>query len=126
MFMNTLQEIDQNDLNGFKIKVKQWLELDEKISQLEKQIRELKKMKNKTLEPQITEFMVNYNISDLNTGNGKLRCNQRNTKKALNKSNIRENLSQVIKDSMVVDQAMSYILNNREVITTYKLTKPKR
>ena len=126
MFMNTLQEIEQKDLNEFKLKVKQWLELDEKISQLEHQIRELKKMKNKTLEPQITEFMVNYNISDLNTGTGKLRCNQRNTKKPLNKSNIRENLSQVIKDSMVVDQAMSYILNNREVVTTYKLTKPKQ
>ena len=70
--------------------------------------------------------MRTYNISDLNTDNGKLKCNERNTKKSLNKNNIRDNLSQVIQDSVKLDQAMNLILNNREVVTTYKLTKPKR
>ena len=55
-----------------------------------------------------------------------LKCNERNTKKPLNKNNIRENLSQVIGDTVKLDQAMSLILTNREVVTTYKLTKPKR
>ena len=44
----------------------------------------------------------------------------------INKNNIRENLSLVIQDSVKLDQAMNLILNNREVVTTYKLTKPKR
>ena len=124
--MNTIQEINDNELKDFKVRVKQWLEIDEEIKKMENKIKEMKKLKNKTLEPQITSFMRTYNISDLNTDNGKLKCNERNTKKSLNKNNIRENLSQVIQDSVKLDQAMNLILNNREVVTTYKLTKPKR
>jgi len=126
MFMNTIQEINDNELKDFKVKVKQWLEIDEEIKKMESKIKEMKKLKNKNLEPQITSFMRTYNISDLNTDNGKLRCNERNTKKSLNKNNIRENLSQVIQDNVKLDQAMNLILNNREVVTSYKLTKPKR
>ena len=124
--MNTIQEINDNELKDFKVKVKQWLEIDEEIKKMENKIKEMKKLKNKNLEPQITSFMRTYNISDLNTDNGKLRCNERYTKKSLNKNNIRENLSQVIQDNVKLDQAMNLILNNREVVTTYKLTKPKR
>lgn len=124
--MNTIQEIPKNELDIFRGKVKQWLELDIEISNLEKKARELKKIRNKQLEPDITKFMNQFNITDLNTDNGKLKCNQRNTKKPLNKNNIRQNLTQVIQDIDKVDQAMHLILNNREVVTTYKLTKTKK
>jgi chromosomal replication initiation ATPase DnaA len=124
--MNTLQEIPNEELQGFKLKVGKWLELDEKIAILEKQARELKKIRNKELEPEITKFMVNFNITDLNTNTGKLRCNERNTKKPINKINIRENLSKIIAESEKVDQAIDLIWTNREVVTTYKLTKPKK
>jgi hypothetical protein len=124
--MNTLQEIPNGELQEFKLRVGKWLELDEKISTLEKQARELKKIRNKELEPEITKFMVNFNITDLNTNTGKLRCNARNTKKPINKINIRENLSKIIAESEKVDQAIDLIWTNREVVTTYKLTKPKK
>jgi len=124
--MNTLQEINNEELTSFKVQVKQWLEIDHQIMEKEKEIKELKKLKNKTLEPKITSFMRSYNISDLNTDNGKLKCNQRNTKKPLNKHNIRDNLTQVIQNNDQIEQAMNLILNNREIVTTYKLTKPKR
>ena len=126
MFMNTIQEIPKNELDTFRSKVKTWLELDIEISNMEKKVRELKKIRNKQLEPEITKFMTDFNISDLNTDNGKLKCNQRNTKKALNKNNIRQNLTQVIQDINKVDEAMHLILNNREVVTTYKLVKSKK
>tara|TARA_B100001123_G_C15110437_1_gene947241 strand:- start:679 stop:1053 length:375 start_codon:yes stop_codon:yes gene_type:complete len=124
--MNTLQEIPQQELQEFKLKVGKWLELDEKISTLEKQTRELKKLRNKQLEPEITSFMVKFNINDLNTNSGKLKCNARNIKKPINKVNIRENLSKIITDMNRVDQAIDLIWSNREVVTTYKLTKPKK
>ena len=124
--MNTLQEINNDELKLFKVQVKQWLDIDQQIMEKEKEIKELKKLKNKTLEPKITSFMRSYNISDLNTDNGKIKCNQRNTKKPLNKHNIRENLTQVIQNNEQIEQAMHLILNNREIVTTYKLTKPKR
>lgn len=126
MFMNTLQEIPPHELQEFKKRVGQWLELDEKIALLEKQARELKKVRNKQLEPEITAFMRKFNINDLNTDSGKLRCNERNTKKPINKVNIRENLSKIITDMNRVDQAIDLIWSNREVVTTYKLSKPKK
>jgi len=124
--MNTLQEIPPQELQVFKTRVGQWLEVDEKIASLEKQARELKKIRNKQLEPEITGFMRKFNVNDINTNSGKLRCNERNTKKPLNKINIRENLSKIISDSEKVDQAIDLILTNREIVTTYKLTKPKK
>ena len=116
----------QEDLHSFKTKVKQWIALDEEINKLEKRTRDLKKIKNSQLEPEITGFMRQFNISDLNTGNGKIRCNARNTKQSLNKTNIRENLSKVIQSETDINTAMELILNNRQVVTKYKLTKPKR
>jgi len=123
--MNTPMEIPQTDLTDFKEKVKHWLALDIQISEMETKIRELKKQRNKELEPQLTEFMVKFNISDLNTETGKIKCSARNTKKGLNKENIRTNLSKVITDNNLIDQAMQKILNEREVTTIYKLTKVK-
>tara|TARA_B100001093_G_scaffold236722_1_gene226815 strand:+ start:1593 stop:1973 length:381 start_codon:yes stop_codon:yes gene_type:complete len=123
--MNLIQEIPNENLGDFKIKVKQWLDLDAQIDTLNKKCRELKKIRDKQLEPEITTFMVQYNISDLNTENGKLKCNARNTKKPLNKINIRDNLSKVVEDIQQLDKAMDLIMNNREIVTKHKLLKPK-
>lgn len=117
--------IQDDDLNEFKSQVKQWLSIDEEISKYETKIKELKKLKNKILEPKITKFMVTYNVKDLNTENGKIRCNERIRKKPLNKVNIRTNLSQVIPDESQIEQAMQLIMNNRETTTFHILTKPK-
>ena len=125
--MNTSMEpvqIPQSELINFKEKVKRWLMLDLQISEIESKLRDLKKIRNKEIEPQLTEFMVQYNITDLNTETGKLKCSARNTKKGLNKDNIKINLSKVISDIGIVEKAMEQ-LENREVTTTYKLTKVK-
>lgn len=120
-----VNEFSETELNDFKNKVKQWLSIDSDIDKLQNKIKELKKTK-KNIEPDITSFMVNYNISDLNTDKGKIKYNERKTKKPLNKINIRNNLSQVINDDSQIEQAMQLIMNNREVKTTYILTKPKK
>ena len=116
--------INPQDLENFKLQLKQWLEIDKQISELSKKIKELKKIKNKSLEPQITQFMVQNNIKDVNTDNGPIKCNQRNTKKPLNKTIIRNSLSQFIADSILIDQAMT-LMDQRDVVTTYKLSGPK-
>jgi hypothetical protein len=117
-------QIPQSELTHFKEKVKRWLMLDIQISEMESKLRDLKKIRNKEIEPQLTEFMVQYNITDLNTETGKLKCSAKNTKKGLNKDNIKMNLSKVISDIGVVEKAMEQ-LENREITTTYKLTKVK-
>lgn len=117
--------MDNKSLEEFKTKVKQWLTIDEEINKYEYKIKELKKHKKKVLEPEITSFMVNHNITNLNTENGLIKCNERRTKKGLNKNNIRENLGQVLNDETQIEQALQLIMNNREVIVKHVLTKPK-
>ena len=51
---------------------------------------ETKKVRDQQLQPLITNFMVNNNVSDLNTENGKLRFQEEKLKKGLNKHNIRD------------------------------------
>jgi len=124
--MSDSLNIQDGELKEFKSQVKQWLAIDEEIYKYENKIKELKNLKKKILEPQITAFMVTYNVKDLNTENGKIRCNQRVQKKPLNKTNIRSNLSQVISDDSQIEQAMQLIMNNRETTTINVLTKPKK
>ena len=118
--------MDQNkSLEEFKTKVKQWITIDEEINKYESKIKDLKKHKKKVLEPEITSFMVEHNITNLNTENGLIKCNERKTKKGLNKHNIRENLTQVLNDESQIEQALQLIMNNREVVIKHVLTKPK-
>ena len=123
--MNTLQEIPKDQLDHFKTNVKDWLEMDEKIKALEKEVREMKKIRNKQLEPKITGFMRSYNISDLNTDSGKLRCNERNTKAPINKKSIQESLQKVLSMEQA-GEAMDEIYLNRQVITKYTLSRVKK
>ena len=123
--MNTLEEIPKDQLDHFKINVKEWLDIDSQIKELEKKSRELKKKRNKQLEPKITGFMRSYNISDLNTDAGKLRCNERNTKTPVSKKLIQESLQKVL-TSQQAETAMDEIYLNRQVITKYTLSKVKK
>ena len=127
MFMNNLQpqKIPESEVQFFKERVQRWLHIDEQITAKEKEIRELKKVRNKELEPEITKFMNEYNVKDLNTDNGKIRCQEKKTKKGLNKHNIRENLSKFLTEQDKLDDAMNTILKEREIVISYKLKKLK-
>lgn len=123
--MDFINEIPQDNLKEFKKDVKDWLDLNKEIAELDKKSRELKK-ERKNLEPNITQFMNTYNVSELNTGSGKVKCCERNTKKGLNKHNIRDNLSTILNDDLLIEKAMDKIIENRDVITTYKLKIVKK
>jgi len=125
MSMNLEQEIPKNELQYFKEKVKHWLAIDKQVSDLENQIKDIKKVK-KELMPEITKFMVQYNISDLNTETGKLKCSERKTKSTLSKNYIRIELEKALgENSDKIDSCMNHILNNREIKSTYVLRKVK-
>ena len=125
MSMNLIQEIPQNELQFFKEKVKHWIMIDKQVSDLENQIKDIKKVK-KELMPEITQFMVKYNISDLNTESGKLKCSERKTKSTLSKNYIRIELEKALgEQSDKIESCMDHILNNREIKTTYVLKKCK-
>ena len=123
--MNILPEIPKEQLDCFKVNVKEWLDADQQIKELEKQIRELKALRNKRLEPKITGFMRSFNISDLNTDVGKLRCNERNTKSTVSKKSIQESLQKILPPEQA-GKAMDEIYLNRQVITKYTLSRVKK
>ena len=123
--MNPYEKIPPAEIQFFKEKVQRWVKVDTQIMELEAQLRELKKVRSKELEPQITTFMTQNNISDLNTENGKLRCKEKRTKQALNKNNIRLNLSKYLTDEKI-DSAITDMWNNREEKVTYQIQKIKK
>jgi hypothetical protein len=60
-------------LEEFKNYVKKWLEYDNFIKKAQEVIKEKKKIRDK-LSVIITKFMCKYNIEDLNTKEGRIRC----------------------------------------------------
>ena len=120
--MNLITEETYSDkeLLEFKSGVKEWLSINTEIKDYQKKVRELNKRK-KSLEPSLTYFMNNYKVESLKTGSGKVVCSERNTKISLNKNNIRDNLSLILDDEEIIEKAMSKILDNRDIKTTYKL-----
>jgi len=120
--MNPYEKIPAAEIQYFKEKVQRWVKIDNQIMVLEEQLKELKKVKTKELEPQITSFMTKNNISDLNTENGKLRCKEKRTKQALNKNNIRLNLSKYLEEDKI-DSAITDMWENREEKITYQIQK---
>jgi hypothetical protein len=123
--MNPFEHIPPQEIQFFKEKVQRWVHVDTQIMELESKIKELKKVRNKELEPEITKFMTTYKVKDLNTGTGKLRCQEIKTKQSINKDHIRSNLSKIINDESKVDAAIHTIWNERQIIVKHKLKKLK-
>ena len=121
----TSVEIPSSELIHFKEQVKKWLTIDQQIAQLESKLRDLKKIRNKELEPQVTKFMVKFKINDLNTENGKIKCSTRNTKKGLTPKYIEEKLASTLENNELVEKAMGNILEDREIVTKHILSKIK-
>ena len=78
--MNPFEKIPPAEIQYFKEKVQHWLQVDKQITEIEKNLRELKKVRNKELEPEITSFMTKHNVTDLNTDNGRLKCQEKKNK----------------------------------------------
>ena len=122
--MNIITDIPPTELQYFKDNVKEWIGIDDEIAEMNKKIKELRAKKNKQLEPKITIFMRQYNISDLNTEGGKLKCNERNTKKPLSKNIIKESLAEFFKeDENKVDTVMDRMVSKQEIVKSYKLSR---
>lgn len=117
--------LSNNDIIKFKHNIKNWLDIDSKILELQSEIKQLRKAK-KELEPTLTLFMIHNNITDINTDNGKLKCSEKITRSGLTSKHIRENLSKVLQNEQITEKAMEQILNNREIKKSYQIKKSKK
>ena len=97
----------------FKDDVKKWIDIDDKVLSLSRELSALKKQRLE-FNTKIVNFMRNYKIEDLNTNNGKLEYRVKHAKKGLSGKKIHENLLSYFKsDKEEAENIYKYLLANR-------------
>ena len=104
--MSTQQELLEN--------VKTWLDIDNQIRTLQKEIRDRRKVK-KELTESLVGIMKNQDIDALNVPDGQLIYNKTKTKAPLSKKHLLVSLTQFFKnDQRMVEELSKYIMESRQ------------
>lgn len=86
-------DITQNiSLEEFREYVRKWLEMDNMIKKAQEAIKERKKLRDK-LSTVISAFMCKYNIEDLNTKEGRIRCKVQTVKAPVNQKMVKQKIT---------------------------------
>jgi hypothetical protein len=83
---------DTITLDEFKNYVRKWLELDNFVKKAQEVVKEKKKARDE-FSKVITKFMCKYNIEDLNTKEGRIRCKVGYVKAPVNQKLIKQRIS---------------------------------
>ena len=119
-------EINDGDMDMFKDDVKTWIDIDDKVLSLSREIASLKKQRL-DFNTKIVNFMRNYKIEDLNTNNGKLEYRVKHAKKGLSGKKIHENLISYFKtDKEQAETIYKYLLDNRIDVDKETLKRIKK
>lgn len=89
---------DNITLEEFRSYVKRYLELDNYIKKAREVIRDKRKQKDKLSEI-ISKFMIKFNIEDLNTKDGRIRCKVAQVKAPVNQKVIKEKITDYFKNN---------------------------
>jgi hypothetical protein len=93
--------------------VKNWLQIDTEIKQLQQEIRKRRKIK-KDMTDTLVQIMKTQNIDMMNAGESQLIRTEKKTKSALSKKHLITSLLQFFKeDKETVAQLSTYIMNSR-------------
>jgi hypothetical protein len=94
--------------------VKTWLDIDNQIRTLQKEIRDRRKLK-KDLTNNLVGIMKTQDIDALNVPDGQLIYNKTKTKAPLSKKHLLLSLSTYFKnDQRMVDELSKYIMESRQ------------
>ena len=105
----------------FKGYVKEWIDINNKLTQLKSTLNQLNKRK-KVLTPKIIRFMESHKAEFLNLGNdGSIKMKQTKVTKALNKTSISELLLKFGKSENETSNIVDFLWSEREVKYTPKL-----
>ncbi len=103
-----------NDQENLLENVKTWLDMDNQIRTLQKEIRDRRKLK-KELTNNLVGIMKTQDIDALNVPDGQLIYNKTKTKAPLSKKHLLISLSQFFKnDQRMVDELSKYIMESRK------------
>lgn len=94
-----LYDVPENiSLEEFKNYVKKWIEYDNFIKKAKQVIKEKKKIRDE-LNKVIIKFMCKYNIEDINTKEGRIRCKTSVVKPAVTQKVVKQRISDYFKDN---------------------------
>jgi len=110
------------EMDSFKSNVKQWLNLDDKISDLQQRIRALKQQQ-KELTPIIVHFMNERQIEEISSSEGNIRFNVAKTRASLSNKRLQSTIGEYFNDDDKTKELIDHIMNNREIKETIKLKR---
>lgn len=94
--------------------VKKWIDIDNDIKLLQKNLKEKRKEK-KMFTSNLVEIMKTNNVDCFDIKNGKLLYTKKKVKAPLSKKHLFNSLSQYFKNNKnIIDELGNYILNSRE------------
>jgi hypothetical protein len=111
-------------LQDFKNDVKQWIEQDTIIKRLQIAIKERKKLQT-DLNLKILKFMIQYNIEDLNTKNGLIKCKTSQVKVPMGTKVVKEKLQKTFENNPKIISKINEIFDQRETKEKHSLKKIK-
>lgn len=116
---------DNISVENFSVLVKKWIELDNWIKKSQEVVKQKRKQKEK-LGDIITHYMCRYNIEDVNTSEGKIRCKVRYVKSGVNQKVVKEKISEVLKDNEeTCNTLMTKIFEERDKVERVSLRRIK-
>lgn len=112
-------------LEDFRAHVRKWLELDTMIKNAQTVIKEKKKIRDK-LSVVIANFMCKYNIEDINTKEGRIKCKTVVSKSPVNQKVVKTKLADIFKDDEdKKNMIISKIYEERENVEKLSLRRLK-
>ena len=117
-----VNNMNKEEIEDFRNKVKEWIDYDNQINELNNKVKELKAKKN-DLNNEVLEFMKSNNIEDISTKQCKLKTYTSTSQKSLNKDYIKNKLKTALDDEHKAVELTDLILNNREKTTSIKLKR---
>jgi hypothetical protein len=104
--MNTKEMLVEN--------IKKWLECDKRISDLQKEMKEIKKTKKK-LTDDLTEAMKHNSTEAITTNHGEIRYTKSEVKQGINKKYLDSVLTKYYTNPVMAKEICDFIMDNREV-----------
>lgn len=116
---------DNISIDDFTNLVQKWIELDNWIKKSQEIAKQKRKQKDKLGEV-ITHYMTKFNIEDLNTSEGKIRCKVRYVKSGVNQKVVKEKITEFLKDNEeTCNTLITKIFDEREKVEKVSLRRIK-
>ena len=104
-----------NDKTILVDKIKRWLEIENKILSLQRELKEVKKNK-KQISLDLTDIMKSKNLDSIDVNQGKILYTKNKSKKGINKKFLEDVLNKFYEDNNKAKEICDYILENRETV----------